>query len=148
MKKKLQLRTVLDLKLELENKIIGTEKEIVKYNTHKEIKIDSLLETLKKQETQLIKFKEIQQTANKSKHKDGKTNNYYIYYLSNLKRNQMLYKRINCNDANSQLSIEEVNNNIRNLDKEERLISNKLTDFNKNKTVTVELDEDLGLWKE
>ena len=148
MKKKLQLRTVLDLKADLEENIIGTEKEIVKYNSHKKIKTNSLFETLETMGEQLIIFKQVQQTANKSKHKDGKTNNYYIYRLYNLKRNRLLYNKINCNDKNSQLSIEEVNNAIRNIEREEGQIQDKLTTFNRNKTVSVELDESLNLWKD
>ena len=42
MKKKLQIRTVLDLKDKLEKKIIETEKDIIKYSSHKEIKIKEI----------------------------------------------------------------------------------------------------------
>jgi len=148
MKKKLQVRTVLDLKEKLEQRIIETEKDIVKYNNHKEIKVTGLLETLVKMGDQLIIFKEAIQTANKSKQKDGKTNNYYIYLLYNLKRTRIVYNKINCNDKNSQFSIEEINNFIKEIEEKERKIGDKLTTFNRNKTVSVELDEDLNLWKE
>ena len=148
MKKKLQVRTVLDLKEDLERRIIETEKEIVKYNTHKEIKVNGLLDTLTKLGDQLIIIKEAVQTANKSKHKDGKTNNFYIYTLYNFKRTRTLYNKINCNDKNSQFSIDEINQLIKNIEEEERKIRDKLTAFNTSKTISVELDEDLNLWKD
>jgi len=143
MKKKLQLKTILKLKIDLEQSIIEYDNEIVKYDSRADMKITSLLETLKTLQTQLLSLKETIQTANKAKGKDGKTNNYYIFHLSNLKRLKEVYSNLESNDRDtSEFSDDEIDEFIRQNGKEIEETKEKLKDFN-NKVISVELNEEI-----
>jgi chromosome segregation ATPase len=147
-KRKLQLQAVLQLKNDLEERIEQTEKSIIGYNTT-DIKIDSLLEKLDKYQEQLIIVKEVIQNANKTKHSTRKTNNYYIYKLSNLQRRKkfyrLLYSSINNTEKSAQLNREEILSRRRSLETEIETLQTKLSNFNINKTVSIEIDESLDL---
>lgn len=147
-KRKLQLRAVLQLRNDLEELIEQTEKSIVGYNST-EIKIDVLLEKLDKYQEQLIIVKEVIQTANKSKHSDRKTNNYYIYKLSNLQRRKkfyhILYQAANRMEETYQLSQEDILTRRRSIETEITALQTKLSNFNITKTVSIEIDESLNL---
>lgn len=146
MKKKLQLRTVIDLKNSLEEKIALLENDVVKYN-NTEINVYELIDKLEYSYEQLIFFKEAIQTANKGKSENGKTNNYYIYLLSNLKRKRILYNKIDCNDKKkSQITIDEINDYIRDTEDEMRKIRDKLTFFNDSKSITVEFNKKYAIF--
>lgn len=150
MKKKLLLETVLKLKEDLERSIASTFDDIVKYNTT-EKKIFSLWDRLEKMEVQLIHFKEVIQEANKSKF-EGKTNNYHIYYLSNLKAKSRFYdnleKALNRSPKkalDAQIGKDEVIKRKKQVGEEITKFQNKLSAFNSKKKVTVFLDESLNL---
>lgn len=147
-KRKLQLKAVLQLKDDLEEKIEQTEKSIIGYN-NTDVKIDTLMEKLDKYQEQLIIVKEVIQTANKSKHSTRKTNNYYIYKLSNLQRRKKFYKALYASigktDEAAQLSKEEVLSRSRSIGTEIETLQTKLSNFNINKTVSIEIDESLDL---
>lgn len=144
MKTKLRLDTVLKIKEDLERDIGELQKDITKYN-ETEKKVDALLGTLHKKMDQLIEIKESIQEANKGKHKDGKTNNYYIYHLSNLKNRKILYSQLGSRSKSAQISVEDANKIIRETDEEMDKVRNKLTLYNTSKTITVKVDESLGL---
>jgi len=147
-KRKLQLKAVLQLKDDLEERIEQTEKSIIGYNVT-DVKIDSLLEKLDKYQEQLIIVKEVIQNANKTKHSTRKTNNYYIYKLSNLQRRKkfyrLLYSSINNTEKSAQLNREEILSRRRSLETEIETLQTKLSNFNINKTVSIEIDESLDL---
>lgn len=142
MKKKLQLRNLLELKDDLETQIEELEEDVIKYN-NTEIKTNILQDKLEASYIQLIIFKEAIQTANKSKHKDSKTNNYYIYLLSNLKRKKNLYYKIDKLPSNkkTQITVTEINDYLRTIEEEMRKVRDKLTFFNDSKITTVEFNE-------
>ena len=143
MKKKLQLKTILKLKIDLEQSIIEYDFEIVKYDGRADMKVTSLLETLKTLQTQLLSLKETIQTANRAKGKDGKTNNYYIFHLSNLKRLKEVYSNLDSNDRDtSEFSDDDIDEFIRQNGKEIEETKEKLKDFN-NKVISVELNEEI-----
>jgi len=147
-KRKLQLQAVLQLKNDLEERIEQTEKSIIGYNTT-DIKIDSLLEKLDKYQEQLIIVKEVIQNANRTKHSDRKTNNYYIYKLSNLQRRRKFYQALYAMpeqaDKTAQLDKTEVLSRKRSLETEITTLQAKLSNFNTSKTVSIEIDESLNL---
>jgi hypothetical protein len=150
MKKKLLLETVLKLKSDIERSIASTFDDIIKYNTT-EKKIDTLWERLEKMEVQLIHFKEIIQEANKSKF-EGKTNNFNIYFLSNLVAKSRFYENLEkalnrapAKAKNAQIKKEEVVSKRKQIDGEITKFQNKLSAFNSKKKVTVYLDESLNL---
>ena len=142
MKKKLQLRNLLELKDNLETEIEELEEDITKYN-NTEISTNILQDKLEVSYIQLIIFKEAIQTANKSKHKDGKTNNYYIYLLSNLKRKRNFYYKIDKLPSNkkTQITVTEINDYLRTIEDEMKKVRDKLTFFNDSKITAVEFNE-------
>ena len=146
MKKKLLLSTALKLQADLERMIKETEESIIKYN-ETEISTNKLFDTLEKQEAQLINIKEAIQNANKTKGSDGKTNNYWIYYRANLKKRlDGFLNMFNVSDEKkAQLSTSDVNKMRKQLAGEVAKLTNKLTAFNSNKHIKVEVDEDLNL---
>jgi len=140
MKKKVQLSTVIKIKEHLEKLILNSQEYISKYN-ETEMKIDKSLETIKLAEDSLVIIKETIQDANKLKHSDGKTNNYYIYRLSNLKSRKLFLQSIKTSDK-SQLSKEQIDKEIAEIDKEVNEIKVKLTEFN-SKEISIELTDNL-----
>ena len=150
MKKKLLLETVLKLKSDIERSIAASFDDIIKYN-FTEKKIDSLWERLEKMEVQLIHFKEVIQEANKSKF-EGKTNNYHIYFLSNLVAKSRFYenleKALNRSPKkalDAQITKDQVMSKRKQVGEEITKFQNKLSAFNSKKKVTVYLDESLNL---
>jgi hypothetical protein len=150
MKKKLLLETVLKLKADVERSINATFEDVVKYN-FTEKKVESLMTRLDKLEAQLIHFKEVIQEANKSKF-EGKTNNYHIYFLSNLVARQRFYenliKALNRSPKKAetaQIQKEEATSKQQQTGEEITKFQNKLSAFNSKKKVTVYLDESLNL---
>lgn len=154
MKKKMLLDTALKIKDSVEKSIVACYDDIVKYNLT-DVKAGSLLERAEKLEQQLIHLKEVIQEANKGKHKDGKTNNYYIYYLSNVvlknKFYESLEKGLNRAPAKAKtahIKRDEVASKKRTIGEEINNLRNKLSLFNTKKKVTIYLDESLDLWKD
>ena len=150
MKKKLLLETVLKLKSDVERSIEASYDDIIKYN-FTEKKISGLLDRLEKLEVQLIVFKEAIQEANKSKF-EGKTNNFNIYYLSNLVAKNKFYETLDraltrdkIKAKTAQIKKEETTTKRKQLKEEITKFQNKLSTFNSKKKVTVYLDDDLSL---
>lgn len=140
MKKKVQLSTVIKIREHLEKLILSSQEYISKYNDT-EMKIEASLETIRLAEESLVIIKEAQQEANKMKHVDGKTNNYYIYHLSNLKTKKIFLQSIKPSDK-SQLTKENIDKEIAEIDREINEIKSKLTEFN-SKEVSIELTDNL-----
>jgi hypothetical protein len=138
MKKKLQLSTLIKVQKNLE-KLISAQQEFVLSYNDTEIKISETLVTMLQTEENLAQVKEVIQEANKLKHEDGKTNNYYIYRLSNLNARKRFLNTIQVNEK-SQLTRDEINKLIAELDSEINSIRTKLKEFNL-REVVVELDE-------
>ena len=138
MKKKLQLSTLIKVQKFLEELILTQQKYISDYNDT-EMKVSKSLDTIIEAEQEIVKVKETIQEANKSKHSDGKTNNYYIYYLSNLNARKKFLQGIKTSDK-SQLTQTKINEDIAKIDKEINEIRSKLTEFN-SKEVSIELNE-------
>lgn len=152
MKKKLLLETVLKLKSDVERSITSTFDDIIKYN-FTEKKVDLLLERIEKMEVQLIIFKEAIQEANKGKI-GGITNNFNIYYLSNLVMKSRFYenleKSLNMRTSigqqpKTQIKKEEITSQRKQLKVRIKDFQDKLTLFNSKKKITVYLDESLNL---
>lgn len=147
MKKKLLLETVLKLKADVERSISSSYDDIVKYN-FTEKKVDALMTRIEKLEVQLIHFKEVIQEANKSKF-EGKTNNYHIYFLSNLKAKDIFYQTLERafgkSKKSAQIKKEDVASARKELSEQINKFQNKLSAFNAKKKVTVILDESLNL---
>ena len=134
MNKKLTLDTVVNrLKKQLERCITENRIDLVdNYDTYDQ-------DYLNKLEEQLMIIKDVSNDANKKKHSDGKTNQYYIYRLSNLHAKRVSLEKVSTDDvidvnldAQQQLVADEISD-----------IKQKLDDFNKSKTVKVNLDPDL-----
>lgn len=141
MKRKLQLSTVIKIKDSLEDIILSSKDYIVKHN-NTEIKIDALLVNVKLAEECLVTFKEIIQNENKGKHDDGKTNNYYIYTLSNLKSRKKFLSELEITDK-SQLNKLQIEEEIAKIDKKINEIKTKLIEFN-SKEISIELPDNLS----
>lgn len=140
MKKKVQLSTVIKIKDFLEKLILSSQEYIIQYNDT-EMKIEKSLETLQIAESELIPIKELIQEANKGKHGDGRTNNSYIYELSNLRVNKIFLSNLKTTDK-SQLNKTKIDEKIAEIDKKINEIKGKLTEFNK-KEVSIELTDSL-----
>ncbi len=129
MKKVLRLSVVLDIKKYLERTIVEQYKQ-------------SALDTyyLDRLEKQLVIIKLAVQRANRGRHCNGRTNNYYIYKFSTL----MDRKKFYTSGATSSKVVEK----IREIDQKLTNISNKLSKFNSRRRVLVSLDKSLDLLKE
>jgi uncharacterized protein YceH (UPF0502 family) len=90
-------------------------------------------------ENNLAQVKEIVQEANKLKHEDGKTNNYYIYRLSNLNVRKRFLVSIQVTEK-SQMTKADVETLIAGLDAEINEIRTKLKAFN-SREIPIELDD-------
>jgi hypothetical protein len=140
MKKEVQLSAVIKIKDFIEKLILNSQENIAKYN-NTEMRIDKLLENLEIAEKELVPIKEVIQEANKEKHADGKTNNYYIYHLSNLKTRKIFLSNLKTTDK-SQLNKEKIDEYIAEIDKEINEIKPLLAEFNK-REVSIELTDNL-----
>ena len=149
MKKKLLLEAVLKIKDSVERSISFSYDDIIKYNTTDK-KVDNLLSRLERLEVQLLHLKEVIQEANKGKLR-GITNNYNIYYLSNLTAKKRFYEDLisnlgkNKKAVNVQIPKEDAILSLNKLKEEIFKFQQKLTTFNSKKKVTVILDESLNL---
>ena len=147
-KKKLRLSTVLTLKEDLEQSIKHTEESIIRYNSTDK-KIDGLLERLDAFERQLEKVKEVIQSANRLKHPNKKTNNYYIYRLSSLMNRKRFYGtrlvRAIRDTEKAQINKIIAAQKRKDLQVEISAIKKRLTEFNEKKSITLEIDESLNL---
>jgi len=143
MKKRVQLSTIIKIKDSLEKLIQSSEEYVLSYN-NTEMKVEKSLETIQLAEEALIPIKETIQEANKGKHEDGKTNNYYIYKLSNLngKKKFLLNVKEKASDK-SQLDKSNIDDKIATIDKDINEIRTKLSNFN-TKEISIELSEDLS----
>jgi len=129
MKKTIQLSTIIKIKAFLEKTIANWKEYIAKYNDT-EMKISDALQNLEIAENELIQVKEVIQESNKLKHKDGKTNNYYIYRLSSLNSQKEFYSKLVITGS-SQLTKAKVDEIVSKIDKEVNEIRQKLIEFNK-----------------
>lgn len=144
MTEKMLLVDILKIKTALV-KQIKCDREIIKtYLNTKDKNLEEIEDELDKKEEQLIIIKEIIQNANKSKHKDRLTNNFYIYRMSNLKEKKDFYQSLNIG-RESNWTNKEITSKIRKLDEEINKISDKLTTFNTSKKIKVKLNPDLNL---
>jgi len=143
MKKRVQLSTIIKIKDSLEKLIQNSEEYVLNYN-NTEMKVEKSLETIQLAEEALIPIKETIQEANKGKHEDGKTNNYYIYKLSNLngKKKFLLNVKEKASDK-AQLDKSGIDDKIATIDKDINEIRTKLSNFN-TKEVSIEVSEDLS----
>lgn len=142
---KLYLDTVLKIKEKLTKDIDSDMKAILSFMTAKEVNVNSYEEQLLKKQAQFIIIKEVIQKANTKKHRDGKTNNFYIFRLSNLKEKKLKLLFEIKDDPENQWSNEIVTKKIKEIDKEIDEIRRKLSIFNKSQKVRVELDPELEL---
>ena len=146
MKKKLLLTEVLKIKADVEEKIERLFYDIVSYNTTTK-KVDVLMERLEKLENFLIDLKLAIQTANLSKYK-GFVNYFTIFKVSSLKGKLRLYQRLQkalkrAPISSAQIKSEEVTSKITALNEEILTLEARLTQFNSNKKVTINVDESL-----
>lgn len=145
MKKKIRLQTVLKIKKHLETLIEETYSDIQKYNKTT-TKVDGLFTTALKLEEQLIIIKEAVQKANQGRHRTGRTNNYYIYKYSTLLTKKRCYLSIKGKSTDVyQISPGEAKVRMRKVDAELETISNKLSNFNLRKRITVTFDATIDL---
>ena len=148
MKVKLYLKEVLIIKEQLEKMINSTMEDIIKHNSDKSVKTDKLLLHLNDLIEQQIIVKEVIQKANTEKHKNGKANNYYIFYLSTLlKKNRDLYGKLNPDkrDKNAQITLSESAIIIKNIYHKMDETRTILTNFNNTKIIILEVNEKLNL---
>ena len=145
-KQKLLLSEVLKIQETVVKLIEETENSICIHNST-EKKVDGLFDHLLKLEDQLIIIKEAIQTANKSKGSDRKTNNYWIYTLSNHNRRRVFYNTLNPSkgDEKAQITFDKVRSLRKLLAGQIEVARNKLTAFNNSKKIKVDLDDSLNL---
>jgi len=106
--------------------------------------VDSLLDTIEKEEDQLIIVKEAVQSANRSRNILGRSNNYYIYKYSILDAKKRFYSKLNrISSKTAQITKELAIDKVRKLGEELTKISSKLTKFNERKKVSLSLDRDI-----
>ncbi len=138
MKKKLQLSTLIKIQKNLENLLLTKQEYFITYN-ETEMNVLATLDSIIEAEEELVKVKEAIQEANKQKHDDGHTNNYYIYCLSNLQKRKKFLEEVKTTEK-SQLTEEEKKAHISKIDERINEIRAKLTEFN-TREVSLELNE-------
>ena len=110
-------------------------------DTEREEEVKELLEDIEFYQLKLIEIKELLVTINNKKHDgDSHTNNYYIYLLSNLTETLNFYVQLRVNQS-SPITQEEINKRISSIQRQREQIMNKLTVFNKNRTVKIDLSD-------
>jgi len=145
MKIKLPLTIVRKMRDEVEEEIAKALQYIQDYN-EAGIDLDSILIRLEMLEDQFIVLKEAIQDANKQKHADKNTNNYYIYKLFNINNRIRFFQNLNIdNNDNAYFIDTEINDIIKSLEEEKSKIKTKLTNFNRDTKIKVEIDDDLKL---
>jgi chromosome segregation ATPase len=139
-KRKIKLSKVLEYKELLPKKIreVGEKiNQLSKTKTKDDSQMLSLVEKLEQLSKQLIIVKEKVQEANKKKiNFFDKTNEYYIYRLSEVKNQLQVLSAIKSSFVTTK---------VKNLLKEREVIEIKLDNFNKNLDVKIEIDPTLGL---
>ena len=106
--------------------------------------LQSELASLKDNGEQLINYKLAQQEANLQKHSDGKSNFYYIYKKSNLEKERVGFEEIKKKKISNVLK-QKVDKRLVAIEKEIQSIVPKLTKFNNEHKVNVNLVEGLNL---
>lgn len=146
MKKKLQLNVVRNLRDEVEEKITNFY-NFIQSSNEDNVDLEPTLIKLEKLEEQFIVLKEVIQDANRIKHSDTKkTNNYYVYLLSNLNKRVIHLHGINIsNNDNAYLTSEDISEELSALKSQIRDIKSRLTTFNRDTVVKVEIDKTLNL---
>lgn len=146
MKKKLQLDVVRNLRDEVEDQITNLYKFIQNSNEDN-VDLEPTMQKLEKLEEQFLVLKEVIQDANRNKHSDTKkTNNYYVYLLSNLNKRAANLREISIsNNDNAYLTSEDISEELAELRKEIGNIKSRLTTFNRDTIVKVDIDETLNL---
>lgn len=136
------------MKDDLSRDVSELQKDIVKY-FGSERKVSSLMQTVEKKEDQLIIVKEVISNANKQKHSDGKTNNWYIYRLSNLNAKRvMLENLLSKATSKSEISKSQIKADLDKVLSEIRKIKSSMIVFNRDTKVKIDLDESLNLLNE
>jgi hypothetical protein len=138
MKKKLQLSTLIKIQKNLEGLVLTKQKYIQTYNDT-EINVLETLDAITEAEDELVKIKEVIQEANKQKHEDGHTNNYWIYCLSNLNQRKKFLEEVKTTDK-SQLKESDRKAHLAKIDEKINDIRAKLTEFN-TREVSFEMNE-------
>ena len=139
-KKKIKLATVLQLKDYVQNEIQNIYWSIRQYN-ESGLKLEPLFDQVEYYESELIKLKELIRDANALKHKDGHTNDYYIYLLSNI--NNKIYQLNKIKGAeNSAMTLKEKNMKVRSLMQEADKIKTKLSSFNESTKVSLDVSDE------
>lgn len=149
MKKKLQLKVVLGLKKELEDRITRLEESIRKNNISK-TDINTQLKDLEQHQDLLVTIKLAIQKANNSGNLLKKSNNYYIYLHSNVDKQRRLYMKMANEltakkDKEAQLKKATLIEKARDLRSKLDTIKQKLTKFNEQTTLFLDLDPNLNL---
>ena len=146
MKHKLALSEALTLQEKIVRTIEETENSIINYNSTDK-STDNLFVHLATLENQLVVLKEAIQNANKKKGKDGKTNNFWIYTLSNWNRRKAFLNLLNPkkSDKKAQITHERVKEMRKSVEEEVNKIYNKLEVFNTGTKIKIEVDESLNL---
>lgn len=167
MKQTLQLNRILKIKEDLEEGIKRDDLTIQKSNSiivgnDRSIDIRETLELMETKERQLVNLKLAIQEANMMFHKDPEkghdtySNFFYIYTLSNLKRRRTFYLKLNTTNGYkeggkgtinyaAEITQEEVNRELRDLNQKIQEIEIKLANFNHNTEVEVFLEPELNL---
>jgi len=146
MKHKLTLSEALTLQEKIVRGIEETENSIINYNSTDK-NTSNLFVHLTDLENQLVVIKEAIQTANKKKGKDGKTNNFWIYTLSNLNRRRAFFNLLNPkkDDKKAQVTKKKVEEMRKSVGEDINKIYNKLEIFNTDTKIKVEINESLNL---
>jgi hypothetical protein len=167
MKQTLQLNRILKIKEDLEESIKRDDLTIQKSNSiivgnDRSIDIREALELLGTKEKQLVHLKLAIQEANMKYHKDPEkghetySNFYYIYTLSNLKRKRTFYLKLNTTNGykeggkgtvnySAEITQQEVNRELAELNQKIQEIEIKLANFNHNTEVEVHIEPELNL---
>lgn len=145
MKTRLQLKTVISLRDDIESLISGYEESIIKSNTS--FDVGALMNTLDALQDQLIIVKEVLQNANKAKNSGGKSNNYFIYRKANLEKRKKFLRRlrdsIGNNDHLAHFNKAYIKETQASIESEIKEIQIKLTKFNDSKKVVLEFNDTL-----
>ncbi|MFW5794991.1 MAG: hypothetical protein ACOCV1_05865 [Bacillota bacterium] len=144
--KLIKIETLLMAKENIENSITKNIEQIdILLSSKKKNKNDLLniaLSDLTRKNKQLIYFKLAQQRANSKKHKNGKSNFYYIYELSNLNKWRSYLIDVKKKIASKKLGREnffEPNKMLEETMEKINKLNEKLANFNKNTNIYVKV---------
>lgn len=131
--KKIKLAVALKLKEFVEKEISNIYYSIKNFRDS-DINLEPLFDEAEYYENELIKLKELLRDANAGKHKDGHSNDYYIYKLSNLNNKLYHLRKVRIDDTD--------NKRIENITKQVASIKKKLTSFNESTKVTIDVTDE------